>query len=366
MNRLGAMSPDSSRTSGSGRTWVWLLLAFVAVAVLGTIAARTFYGERSSRLHQMAGATMGTTWSLKVSLPDGAPAAWVGAIGDTVQSRLDRIEGLMSTWDSTSELSRFNGTADTAYFPLSPETVAVLEIALDVGAASGGALDVTVGPLVAAWGFGPGGAPDRAPTASALDRLRPLLGLDRIHLDARRGSAMKTHPGVQLDLSAIAKGYALDLAAAGVRRMGGSDFALEVGGEVRAHGVRPDGTAWRVAIETPTPESRTIFRVLELRDQAVATSGDYRNFIEVDGTRFSHLLDPRSGSPIPWRGFSVSVVHSEAAQADAWSTALSVLGPDEGLALAERLELSVVFVVPSEDGRFELRYTGDVGRQLQL
>lgn len=124
--------------------------------------------------------------------------------------------------------------------------------------------------------------------------------------------------------------------------------------------------AWRVAIEAPTPGSRTIFRVLELHDQAVATSGDYRNYFEIDGTRYSHLLDPRSGLPIPWRGFSVTVVHEQAALADAWATALSVLGPDEGFSLAEELELSVVLVVPSGDGRFELRYTGDVGRQLKL
>ena len=171
---------------------------------------------------------------------------------------------------------------------------------------------------------------------------------------------------MELDLSAVAKGYALDLATDGVRRMGGEDFALEVGGEVRAHGERPDGTAWRVAIEAPTPDSRAVFRVLELRGEAVATSGDYRNFLDIDGTRYSHLLDPRSLQPIPWRGFSVSVLHTEAAHADAWATALSVLGPEEGLVLAEELGLSVVFVVPAEAGRFRVRFTGVAGERLQL
>jgi len=345
---------------------VWTLLALIVVALLGTVAARTFYGDRPHRLHEMAGATMGTTWSLKVSLPDGAPPAWVDAIGDTVQTRLDRIEGLMSTWDSTSELSVFNRSADTSAIPLSSETLAVLEIALEVGSASSGALDVTVGPLVTAWGFGPGGAGSiQAPSTAVLDSLRPVLGLDRVRLDTRRGSAAKADPGVTLDLSSVAKGYALDVAADGVRRMGAADFALEVGGEVRADGVRPDGTAWRVAIEAPTPESRTIFRILEVRDEAVATSGDYRNFVEIDGARYGHLLDPRTGSPIPWRGFSVSVLHREAARADAWATALGVLGPDEGLALAEELRLSAIFVVPSGHGRFEARYTADLAERVK-
>jgi len=344
-----------------------MLLALAVVVVLGTVAGRTFYGQRPVEVRQLGGATMGTTWTLKIALPAGAPAAWVDAIGDTVQSRLDRIDSLMSTWDSTSELSRFNHSPDTSAVPLSPETMAVLAVARDVSVSSDGALDITVGPLVTAWGFGAGGADEpRPPPDAILDSLRKVVGFDRIRVDTRRGLAAKAHPGVTLDLSAVAKGYALDLAAEGVHRMGGSDFVLEVGGEVRAHGRRPDGTAWRVAIETPTPGSRTIFRVLELHDQAVATSGDYRNYFEVEGTRYSHLLDPRSGFPIPWRGFSVTVVHEQAALADAWATALSVLGPDEGFSLAEELELSVVFVVPSGDGRFELRYTGDVGGQLQL
>jgi thiamine biosynthesis lipoprotein len=346
---------------------VGLLLALAAVVALGTLASRTFYGERAPRLHTLAGRTMGTTWSLKVALPEGAPAAWVNAMGDTVQARLDRVERLMSTWDSTSELSAFNRFSDTTAFELSPETVAVLEIALEVGSASGGALDVSVGPLVEAWGFGPGGStPPRPPEEAALDSLRSLLGTDRVVVDPTRRGAAKAHPGVELDLSAVAKGYALDLATDGVSRMGGKDFALEVGGEVLARGERPDGTAWRVAIEAPTPESRAVFRVLELRDEAVATSGDYRNFLDIDGTRYSHLLDPRSLQPIPWRGFSVSVLHTEAAHADAWATALSVLGPDEGLALAEELGLSVVFVVPAEGGRFRVRFTGAAGERLQL
>lgn len=343
-----------------------LLVALVVVVILGTLAGHAFYGDRTARVYEMSGATMGTTWSLKVSLPDGAPTAWVDAIGDTVQSRLDRIESLMSTWDSTSELSRFNRSPSTSATPLSRETVAVLAIAAEVGERSGGALDVTVAPLVAAWGFGPGGAKEPGPPPpSVRDSLRARVGLDRLQLDVKAGTAAKSLPGVVVDLSAVAKGYALDIAAEGVARMGADAFALEVGGEVRASGVRPDGLWWRVAVEAPTPESRTIFRALDLRNEAIASSGDYRNFYEFDGVRYGHILDPRSGFPVRWQGYSVSVLHREAARADAWATALSVLGPDEGLALAESLGLSVLFVVQVEEGRYEARYTADMAGRLE-
>ena len=366
MNQDVRPAEVASPSPVTSRSWVWLLLALALVVVLGTIAGRTFYGERPSELRQMGGATMGTTWTLKVVLPQGAPGAWVNAIGDTVQSRLDRIEGLMSTWDSTSELSRFNRSSTTEATTLSPETVAVLEIAAEVGERSGGAFDITVAPLVEAWGFGPGpGDPPRPPTAATVDSLRPLVGLDRLEVDTRAGTATKADPGVVVDLSAIAKGYALDVAAEGVVRMGAAAFALEVGGEVRARGSRPDGTAWRVAVEAPTPGSRTIFRVLDLRDEAIATSGDYRNFHEIDGVRYSHLLDPRSGLPIPWQGFSVSVLHREAARADAWATALSVLGPDEGSSLADSLELAVLFVVQGEAGGYEARPTAAMAMRME-
>lgn len=367
MSPSGEGTLDGVREEAASRTgWLWILLALIAVIALGTVTGRTFYGDRTLRMHQLGGGTMGTTWNLRISLPEGAPAAWIGAIRDTVQARLDLVNGLMSTWDPASELSVFNATRDTAAIPLSKETIAVLEIALDVGAASGGALDVTVEPLVREWGFGAGDLElQEPPSAASLDRLRPLVGRDRLRLDARDGRLAKAHPDVSVDLSAVAKGYALDLAADGVQRMGGSDFALEVGGEVRAHGEKPDGSGWRVAIEAPTPGARTIYRVIELRDEAIATSGDYRNYVTIGGTRAGHLIDPRTGSPVPWRGFSVSVLHPEAALADAWATALSVLGPEDGLELAERLGLSAVFVFGSEMDGFEFSATADVAERLE-
>jgi thiamine biosynthesis lipoprotein len=335
---------------------------------LGTLAGRTFYGERTLRLYELAGATMGTTWHLRLALPEGSPGDWVEAIGDTVQSRLDGVEGLMSTWDSTSELSRFNRSTDTAATALSPETLEVLSIAVEVARATGGALDVTVGPLVTAWGFGPDageGTGNRAPTAEELARLRSNVGMALLRVDPGRGTAGKARPETRVDLSAVAKGYALDRAAEGVVRMGGDAFALEVGGEVKASGLRPNGAAWRVGVEAPIPGERSIVRVIELHDEAVATSGDYRNIVQVDGRTLGHIIDPRTGAPVPWRGFSVSVLHREAARADAWATALSVLGPDEGLQLADSLGISALFVVSTSAGGFEERYTADLRERLE-
>ena len=238
-----------------------MLLALAVVVVLGTVVGRTFYGQRPVEVRQLGGATMGTTWTLKIALPAGAPAAWVDAIGDTVQSRLDRIDSLMSTWDSTSELSRFNHSPDTSAVPLSPETMAVLAVARDVSVSSDGALDITVGPLVTAWGFGAGGADEpRPPPDAILDSLRKVVGFDRIRVDTRRGLAAKAHPGVTLDLSAVAKGYALDLAAEGVHRMGGSDFVLEVGVKFARMAGGPMGRpgAWRSRPRLPDRERSSV------------------------------------------------------------------------------------------------------------
>jgi thiamine biosynthesis lipoprotein len=355
--------PAAERGSGLPG-WAWLLVALVVAVALGTLAQRTFYGGAPERVRHFAGATMGTSWSLKASLPEGAPQAWVEAVHDTIQAKLDRVEGLMSTWDTTTELSRFNRSRDTLPHTLSDETIEVLSVAVEVGRESGGALDVTVAPLLAAWGFGPGTEPlARPPDPERLAALRRRVGLDRFRIDRRARTVAKSTADVVVDLSAVAKGYALDLAAAGVRRLGIADYALEVGGEVRAEGSRPDGAPWRAAVEAPIPGSRSVFRILELRGESVATSGDYRNFYVLDGVRYAHIIDPRTGAPVTWQGYSVTVVHREGVRADAWATALSVLGPEEGLRVAESKGLAVLFVT-DVSGRLEARATRSMEARL--
>ncbi len=338
---------DGSTSRGG---WVWILLALVAVIALGTVTARQFYGERSLREHQFTGSTMGTTWSLRVVVPDGAPVAWIEAFRDTARSRLARVNALMSVWDTDSELSRLNRSTDTVSQPLSPETFEVLSVASDVGRHSEGALDVTVAPFVEAWGFGPGEPrdPPRRPSETSLQALANLVGPDRFDLDESSRTVRRHSADVTFDVSAVAKGYGVDLVADGMAALGASAFAVEVGGEVRVSGSKPDGSAWRVAVEAPVVGDRKFQRVIELRNGAVATSGDYRNFFDQDGVRYAHIIDPRTGHPVPWRGFSVTVVHTRAAYADAWATALSVLGPGEGLRVAEEQDLAVLFVTVEE------------------
>jgi thiamine biosynthesis lipoprotein len=258
----------------------------------------------------------------------------------------------MSTYRDDSELSRFNRFAANEPFPVAPETLEVFRIAREVSDLSGGAFDVTVGPLVAAWGFGATDRVPAPPSAAEITALRARVGFDRIEIDPGAGTLTKTRADVESDLSAIAKGYAVDQVAAALRELGHGNFLVEVGGEVRAGGRRLDGALWRVAIEKPDSALRGIYEVVSLRDVALATSGDYRNYYEVGGRRISHTIDPRTARPIDHTLASVSVLHADAVHADALATALNVLGPEAGYALAEREGLAAYFLVRRDDEGF--------------
>ena len=332
-----------------------ILLTLFLVLLLAFLAYRLVCAPAPPPV-EFTGDTMGTIYSVKLAAPD-LPAEARGAIQRAIEERLDRVDRLMSTYLPDSELSRFNRHAANDPFPAAPETLEVFRIAREVSELSGGAFDVTVGPLVAAWGFG---ATDRIPAPPAeaeLARLRSRVGFERIEIAAAAGTLTKTRAGAVCDLSAIAKGYAVDQVAAALRELGHGDFLVEVGGEVRAQGRRPDGAFWRVAIETPDSDPRGVFEVVSLRDIALATSGDYRNYYEAGGRRISHTIDPRTGHPVEHALASVSVLHSDAVHADALATALNVLGPEAGHALAEREGLAAYFIVRREDGSFASRAT---------
>ncbi|MGI9592509.1 MAG: FAD:protein FMN transferase, partial [Myxococcota bacterium] len=306
---------------------------------------------------QLQGESMGTTWSATLAGPALTGDAREAA-RSAIQAALDEVEGAMSTWLPDSELSRFNRYEGRDLFALSPSTLEVLAIAREVSERSGGAFDVTVRPLVAAWGFGagariPGEGPDEEERAAILAR----VGWEKLEVDAAAGGARKRHPQLEVDLSAVAKGYGVDRAAAALVAAGREDFLFELGGEIAVRGRRPDGRLWRLAVERPQEEGRAVFGVVELDGQAMATSGDYRSFYEAGDERLTHLLDPRIGRPIAHGLASVSVVADSAAVADAWATALSVLGPEEGVETAETLGLAAYFLVRSAEGGFEARAT---------
>ena len=241
----------------------------------------------------------------------------------------------MSNWRQDSELSRFNRSAADVDFVASSATIEVFRIARHVSERSGGAFDVTVGPLVRAWGFGPGTDPTAAPDppqAAELEAMRAFTGWDGIEI--ADGVLRKRDARLECDLSAVAKGWGVDRVSGALAELGFADHLVELGGEVRASGTKPGDRPWRIAIERPDPASRDALEILDLRDVAIATSGDYRNYYERDGQRISHTIDPRRGRPVRHTLASVTVAHSSTAWADAWATALNVLGPEEGPALA--------------------------------
>lgn len=300
---------------------------------------------------------MGTTWSVVLN-PIGRSSADLVRARAAIDAQLAATDRLMSTWRPDSELSRFNRHASTTPFPLSPQTLEVLSLAHQVSEATGGAFDVTVGPLVAAWGFGAQArSPRRIPDPAELATIRERVGFRNLRLDLAQGTARKRRPDVECDLSGIAKGFAVDEVARALTELGWSDFLVEVGGEVRARGRRPGGEAWRVGVERPDASGRAVHAVIALRDQALATSGDYRNFYFDGEQRRTHIVDPRSGHPLEHRLASVSVVHREAALADAWATALIVLGPEQGFARAEAVGLGAYFLVRTGDDSFTSRAT---------
>ena len=308
--------------------------------------------QQPDRLHTLSGATMGTTWSVKmVGLPEGST---LPQVQHDLQQLLESINYQMSTYRSDSEISAFNQAPARSWVPISPDFVKVLDQALTLAALTDGAFDPTVGPLVNVWGFGPDAMTLTVPDADRLQAARARVGYQRLQLDVQGGRLFQ--PGdAYLDLSSVAKGYAVDKLADYLVMRGVSRFLVEIGGELRASGVRPDGQPWRVAVERPLPGVREVETVIEMKDMAMATSGDYRNFFEAEGQRFSHIIDPRSGRPVAHSLASVTVLSRRCSTADAWATALTVLGSEAGMRIAEQQGLAVLFLDRTEQGVEEHR-----------
>ncbi len=300
-------------------------------------------------LHVFQGSAMGTRYNVSVVAAKPLDGERLRA---AVEGELNRVDRAMSTYRDDSELSRFNRHASTEPFLLSAETFAVFAAAQAVSEASGGAFDITVGPLVRAWGFGPA-KPAAPPDPETIASLPASAGWEHLVLDPEQRSARKMLPGIECDLSAIAKGRAVDLAAEALSRLGHDNHLVEVGGEVRASGLNGAGKPWRIGIERPDGKGRGVQRILPLSGNAMATSGDYRNFREIDGKRYAHVIDPRSGLPAAHRAASVTVLHRSAMWADAYATALLTLGATAGLELAEREGLAALFLLRRADGGFD-------------
>ncbi len=318
-------------------------------------------GQPAGRTTSLGGATMGTSYGVRVSdLPAGTDARELAL---EIERALERVNGWMSTYRAESELSRFNARGDDGWLAVSPATRDVVDVALTTSRLTSGAFDPTVGPLVDLWGFGPTGPRAHAPGDKQIAGAMSRMGFSKITAD-RDGSALrKDDPRIQIDLSGIAKGFGVDEVARLLDAAGIEHYLVDVGGELRGRGLNPKGEPWRVGIERPESERRTVQRVVRLSGAALATSGDYRNFFEQDGHRFSHIIDPRSGRPVEHSLASVTVLAPSSMEADALSTALMVLGPQAGFALAERHAIAALFI--TQDGRRLVETaTGDFRRHV--
>lgn len=288
------------------------------------------------------GQIMGTSYSVRLGVP------MTEGLAAQVHSALQDVDAHMSTWRNDSELTAFNDSTDSDWQKMTAGTLEVVANAIDTSAASEGAFDVTIGPLVDLWGFGAGAdSTGNIPVGRDISERLAQVGYDAIEVDLEAGAARKLNPGARLDLSGIAKGHAVDRVAAVLDQLGLDSYLVEVGGELKGRGLKPDGSAWRVAIERPAAGRRDVFRALDLKDQAIATSGDYRNFFDNGGQRYSHSIDPRTGQPVNHELASVSVVSDSTMAADALSTALMVMGPDDAMAFAQKHQVAAYMILKS-------------------
>lgn len=299
--------------------------------------------EDSARnLLSLGGQTMGTTYSVKiVNLP---PDLDQNALAQEFDGLLETVNQRMSTYRPESELSRFNAASTGDWLAISSDTRTVVEEALRVARVTDGAFDPTVGPLVALWGFGATGDGQRVPSPEDIAATRETIGFAKIETQDEPPRLAKRQDGVRLDLSGVAKGFAVDKLAVHLDARGVTDYLVEVGGELRASGLGPEGRPWRVGIEKPTMAPGDLQRIVDLDQGGLATSGNYRIFFEQDGQRYTHIVNPRSGWPVEHDLASATVVADSTMEADALSTSLLVLGAEAGMKLAAEQDIAAFFV----------------------
>ncbi len=407
---MGADSPKQTKKTAeprenSGGSSLGTIIRFALIAVLVGFIAKPYLFKSAeppkSHPFQIAGETMGTVWNatvcadaqtltekdLAANPQDDAAKSCEELLQRFIQKELDAVDLAASTFKPESDISRFNASQSTEWFPISETTAQIVQIALDVAQKTGGAFDPTVAPLVDLYRFGPNKAPlVQFPSDEQIAKLRENVGYEKLEVRSEPEPALrKSVPGLTLDLSGVAKGFAVDRVAQALEKAGLTDYLVEVGGETRCGGQKArfnfetnalERTPWRVGIEAPEiarDAQRYIPRLYSVLNfdgsvrpqSSLATSGDYRNYLQVGDLRFSHIVDPRSGKPteIVENGASVSgerlgavsVVAETCAEADAFATAFFVLGEKEGIALADKLGLSVLYLFRADDSALEIR-----------
>lgn len=298
---------------------------------------------------ELTGLTMGTGYSIVAV--DHSRAVEKTELQAAVDAALGRVNVQMSNWDATSEISRFNAAAQGESLTVSAELAQVMQAAQDVHAASEGSFDVTVGALIDLWGFGAGQTRRDMPAEAEIAEAMACCG-QATSVELQGNRLTKLNDGAEVYLSSIGKGFGVDQVAKALAGFGITDYMVEIGGDLYAAGRNPEGQPWQIGIETPQAFDRGITQVVGLSGMGMATSGDYRNFFDVDGERFSHIIDATTGRPVRHDTASVTVLTENAMLADAWATALLVLGRERGLEVAEREGIAALFIERTADKGF--------------
>ncbi|WP_373290844.1 FAD:protein FMN transferase [Shewanella aestuarii] len=295
---------------------------------------------------QLAGKTMGTTYHITVIANAQLPEA--NLLQTEIDMALEIVNNQMSTYRPNSELSRFNQLQIRQGTEVSADTLTVVNEAIRLYEVTNGALDITIGPLINLWGFGPDKRPTTSPSLEAIEAAKAKTGLSELTIDGNR--LVKDNADLYVDLSSIAKGFGVDKIASLLDKYQVSGYLVEIGGEISVKGHKADGSKWRIAVEKPTEDGQEVQQVIELDTMALATSGDYRIYHEENGERFSHLIDPRSGYPIKHKLASATVLHKSSMTADGYATAMMVLGTEASLALAKEQNLAIMLIEKQEQG----------------
>ncbi len=328
------------------------------IQALGATALLAGCGEAPGlagrKLAAFQGPAMGTVWNAKLSGPLAESLA--AKASSAVAAALEGVVSRMSTYLDASELARFNAAPAGKAVKVSRETLEVFALAREVSESTDGAFDATVAPAVDAWGFGPAKA-RRIPPAAELAALAPRIDWRAVSVDRGAGTLAKSRDGVRADLSGIAKGYGVDLAARALESLGATDYLVEAGGEVRVRGRNAEGQPWRIGIERPDVAGQQAYAVVALDGLSMATSGDYRIYFEQDGRRYSHEIDPATREPVRGSLASVSVVAKDCAWADAMATALFVMGAERAYAFAAERGIAAFFIERAGDGKLTDRQT---------
>ncbi|MEM7425308.1 MAG: FAD:protein FMN transferase [Pseudomonadota bacterium] len=293
------------------------------------------------------GNTMGTTYNVVAIAPPDTPSK---NLGEAIEATLERVNAHLSNWDPKSEISRFNALQSTDPARVSNMMVEVLSAANAVNQDSDGHFDVTLAPVIELWGFGERKPEDPLPHNSALAVARTKVGQStKLSLDAASETLTKIDPDVTINLSAIAKGFGVDEVAATLRKFSIENYMVEIGGDLVTRGIKANGENWRIGIEKPNPRDRSIQLILDLSGYGMATSGDYRNYREHDGKRYSHIIDVKTGRPITHQTASVTVLAESAMLADAWATALLAVGRERGMRMAKERDIAAFFIYRASD-----------------